>query len=133
MRINKMITLRTLLDLQTKSFNKLFKIMYEYRLRKFVFKELTPAPSTRVLFAAVRIARKDILFVQRRIPSNNRRGPFFSFQRLRRLFEGEDYLKVGRDNCFNCGVIIFRFKPAELTPFDFDYIGDAALIWGGAY
>ena len=72
-----MITLRTLLDLQTKSFNKLFKIMYEYRLRKFVFKELTPAPSTRVLFAAVRIARKDILFVQRRIPSNNRRGPFF--------------------------------------------------------
>ena len=53
--------------------------MYEYRLRKFVFKELTPAPSTRVLFAAVRIARKDILFVQHRIPSNNRRGPFFHF------------------------------------------------------
>ena len=53
-----MITLRTMLDLQTKSFNKLHKIMYEYQLRKFVIKELTPAPLTRVLFAAVRIARK---------------------------------------------------------------------------
>lgn len=39
-----MITLRTMLDLQPKSFNKLSKIMYEYRLRKFVIKELTPAP-----------------------------------------------------------------------------------------
>ena len=53
--------------------------MYEYRLRKFVIKELTPAPWTRVLFSAVRIARKDILFVQHRIPLNNRRGPFFNF------------------------------------------------------
>lgn len=44
MRINKLITLRTMLDLQTNSFNKFFKIMYEYQLRKFVIKSLTPAP-----------------------------------------------------------------------------------------
>lgn len=75
-----MITLRTMLDLQTKSFNKLLKIMYEYQLRKFVIKELTPAPL--INKGSVRRSSdspEKILFVQRRIPSNNRRGPFFNF------------------------------------------------------
>ena len=51
------------------------------------------------------------------------------------LFEGSLHLKVGcyKNYCFNNGIVIFFIKQTELNSFDFDYIGAAVLIWGGAY
>ena len=54
----------------------------------------------------------------------------FVTPQVRRLSQGGVYLKFGRDKdvLLNFGIVIFRIKLTELTPFDFDYIRIAALI-----